>query len=191
MKKAERNKFISSLKAEGDENTFVKSAKGIIYPKYNVKNGIDGLAHIEHTTHLGTKVGLEECNNDIHNVILGCLLHDIGRGHEVNGQTHGDAGGPIAQKTLEEYFKQYDVDIEKIVYAIQKHDRGKVTTDRMIGSIWDADRLSLYRFNDREINRDLLSTDAAKYLLEYAKKYIQKNKNDYNFDFEKDEEYGK
>jgi len=187
MANKEREEFIASLKVKEDKSQYVKSAKGVIYPKYMAKNGIDGLAHIEHTTHIGTKVGLNECDNDIHNVILGCLLHDIGRGHEYIGKTHGDVGGPIAKEILEEYFKKYDVDIEKLVYAIQNHDKGKITKDRMIGSIWDADRLSLYRFKDRKINMELLSTDVAKELLDYAKSYIEENMKDYYLDFEKNE----
>lgn len=188
MGKREREQFISSVKYEGDKSTYVRSAKGVIYPKYKVKNGIDGLTHIEHTTHIGTKVGTEEAEEDVHNIILGCLLHDIGRGHEGKGQTHGDAGGLVAKNILEEYFKQYDIDIEKVVYAIENHDKGKVTKDKMVGSIWDADRLSLYRFENREINLELLSTDAAKSLLEYARNYIKNNMQDYYINFEEKEE---
>ena len=188
MANKEREEFIASLKVEEDKSPYVKSAKGVIYPKYKVKNGIDGLAHIEHTTHIGSKIAINECDNEIHNIILGCLLHDIGRGHELIGQTHGDAGGAIAKNILEEYFKRYDVDIDKLVYAIKNHDKGQVTTDRMIGSVWDADRLSLYRFKGREINMELLSTEAAKELLDYAKRYIEKNMSDYYLDFENDEE---
>lgn len=187
MASKEREEFIASLKVKEDKSPHVKSAKGVIYPKYKVKNGIDGLAHIDHTTHIGSQIAIKECDDEIHNIILGCLLHDIGRGHETIGQTHGDVGGPIAKNILEEYFKKYDVDIDKLVYAIKNHDKGRVTTDRMIGSIWDADRLSLYRFKGREINMDLLSTEAAKELLDYAKSYIEKNMSDYYLDFEKNE----
>ena len=184
----ERDEFIASLKVQEDKSSYVKSAKGVIYPKYKVKNGIDGLAHIEHTTHIGSKIAKNECDGKIHNIVLGCLLHDIGRGHENVGQTHGDAGGPIAKNILEEYFKKYDLDIDKLVYAIKNHDKGRVTSDRMIGSVWDADRLSLYRFKGREINMELLSTEAAKELLDYAKVYIEKNMSDYYLDFENDDE---
>lgn len=185
MSNKEREKFIASIKVEEDKSPYVKSAKGIIYPNYKVKKGIDGLAHIDHATHIGTKIGINECDNDTHNVILGCLLHDIGRGHEIRGQTHGDAGEPIAKEILQEYFKKYD--IEKLIYAIKEHDKGKVTKDRVIGSVWDANRLSLYRFQGREIYMDLLSTETAKELLDYAKKYIEMNMSDYYLDFTENE----
>ena len=188
MTNKERDEFIASLKVQEDKSPYVKSAKGVIYPKYKVKNGIDGLAHIEHTTHIGSKIAKNECDDEIHNIILGYLLHDIGRGHENVGQTHGDAGGSIAKNILEEYFKKYDLDIDKLVYAIKNHDKGRVTSDRMIGSVWDADRLSLYRFKGREINMELLSTETAKELLDYAKVYIEKNMSDYYLDFENDDE---
>ena len=181
----DKKKFIDSIKVNKDNSECVSVAKGVIYPKYTVKNGIDGLAHINHTTHIGTEIALNECEEEVYDVILGCLLHDIGRGSEIQGKTHGDAGGVIAKKILERYFKKYDIDMDKLIYAIQNHDKGKITTDKLIGSIWDADRLSLYRFPNREINMNLLSTEAAKELLDYAKRYINRNITDYNLDFEK------
>ena len=72
----------------------------------------------------------------------------------------------------------YDIDIEKVLYAIAHHYLGKVSKDKLIGSIWDADRLSLYRFKGREVDINRLSTEAAKELLEYFKKV-------YSFSYER------
>lgn len=189
MENTDRNKFISSLRVKVDEaQRFVRSNRGIIYPKYKVKNGIDGIAHIEHTTQIGIKIGENETSNvgELKSIVLGCLLHDIGRGREISGQTHGDAGEAIAKGVLKEYFIKHNIDIDKIAYAVKNHDKGKTTTDRTIGSIWDADRLSLYRFNGRDIRKDLLSTDSAQYLLDYAKRYIREHMDDYKLNFEED-----
>lgn len=185
----DRNEFISSLRVrqESDTQRFVRTSKGVIYPQYKVKNGIDGIAHIEHTTQIGIKIGENECTEDseLQSIILGCLLHDIGRGREILGQTHGDAGEKVAKQILKEYFIKHNIDIDKIAYAIRNHDKGKTITDRVIGSIWDADRLSLYRFAGKEVRTDLLSTDSAQYLLDYAKRYIKEHMDDYKIDFEK------
>lgn len=52
----ENKKLIKSVRKLKENSRFVKEAKKIIYPQYVVKNGIDGLAHIEHVTHIGIEV---------------------------------------------------------------------------------------------------------------------------------------
>lgn len=59
----------------------------------------------------------------------------------------------------------------------------------LIGGVWDADRLSLYRFKWREIDLNRLSTEAAKELLEYSKRYIAFRMKDYEINFEAGEEF--
>lgn len=180
-------KTIRAVKQLKENSCFVKKAKKIIFPQYIVKNGIDGLAHIEHTTHIGTEIAARECEDtdtDILGIALGCLLHDIGRGHELAGQRHGEAGILISKEILEKSFSGYDIDIDKVVYAIGHHDLGLVTKDKLIGGIWDADRLSLYRFQGRVIDLNRLSTEAAKELLDYSKRYIAARMKDYEIDYE-------
>lgn len=187
----ENKKVIKSIRKLKENSRFVKEAKKIIYPQYVVKNGIDGLAHIEHVTHLGMEIAERECSDndtDFLGITLGCLLHDIGRGNEKKGQKHGEAGVEISREILEQYFVNYNIDVEKVLYAISHHDLGQVSKDKLIGSIWDADRLSLYRFKGREIDLDRLSTEAAKELLEYSKRYIAMRMKDYEINFETGEE---
>lgn len=187
----ENKKLIKSVRKLKENSRFVKEAKRIIYPQYVVKNGIDGLAHIDHVTHIGMKIAERECGNtdtDLLGITLGCLLHDIGRGNEKKGQRHGEAGVKISREILEQSFSGYDIDIEKVLYAISHHDLGQVSKDKLIGGIWDADRLSLYRFKGREIDLNRLSTEAAKELLEYSKRYIAFRMKDYEIDFEIGEE---
>lgn len=183
----ENKKVIKSVRKLKENSRFVKEAKKIIYPQYVVKNGIDGLAHIEHVTHIGMEIAEKECGDtdtDLLGITLGCLLHDIGRENEEKGQRHGEAGVKISKEILEQSFSGYDIDIEKVLYAISHHDLGQVSKDKLIGGIWDADRLSLYRFKGREIDLNRLSTEAAKELLEYSKRYIAFRMKDYEIDFE-------
>ena len=183
----ENKKLIKSVRKLKENSRFVKEAKKIIYPQYVVKNGIDGLAHIEHVTHIGMEIAERECGDtdtDLLGITLGCLLHDIGRGNEEKGQRHVEAGVKISREILGQSFSGYDIDIEKVLYAISHHDLGQVSKDKLIGGIWDADRLSLYRFKGREIDLSRLSTEAAKELLEYSKRYIAFRMKDYEIDFE-------
>lgn len=187
----ENKKLIKRVRKLKENSRFVKGAKKIIYPQYVVKNGIDGLAHIEHVTHIGMKIAERECDDtdtDLLGIALGCLLHDIGRGNEEKGQRHGEAGVKISREILEQSFSGYDIDIEKVLYAISHHDLGKVSKDKLIGGIWDADRLSLYRFKGREIDLNRLSTEAARELLDYSKRYITFRMKDYEIDFDAGEE---
>ncbi len=186
----ERKKFLASIRVEKENHPTIKKSKGIIYPNYLVKNGIDGLTHIDHVTHLGIKIGEQTyTDEEILHIALGCLLHDVGRGRELPGQRHGAAGEPLVRSILKDRFFQYfDIDVDKIAYAVKHHDEGKVIRDRIIGGIWDADRLSLFRFPSKVIDLSLLSTNEAKELLSYAKKYIEDNMGEYNRDRESDDD---
>lgn len=73
-------KIIKSVKKLKENSHFIKEAKKIIYPKYTVKNGLDGLAHIEHVTHIGMKIADRECDEadtDLLGITLGCMLFEI------------------------------------------------------------------------------------------------------------------
>ena len=169
--------------SKGEKERFISNSQLLIYPKYKQKNGLDGLSHINHVLKIGEELS-KYYNNDIqYDIILGCLLHDIGRGYEVDNQTHGDAGKIIANKILNEYYDGSGFDFEKILYAIKNHDKGMITTDITIGTIWDADRLSLYRFKNRVVDTELLSTESAKKLLKFAEEYINNNASDYDIDY--------
>lgn len=51
--------------------------------------------------------------------------------------------------------------LEKLAYALEYHDHGKISADPTIGACWDADRLNLWRV-DRTPDPRLLSTEAAR-----------------------------
>ena len=174
---------ITLKKIEGKKSEFIHDSKLLIFPNYKQKNGIDGLAHINHVLSIGEELSKYYCTDFQYDIILGCLLHDIGRGYEINNQTHGGAGESISREILNMYYNSECFDFEKIIYAVKNHDKGLVTPDITIGSIWDADRLSLYRFKNRVINEKLLSTERAKDILDFAKEYIYDNIDDYNIDY--------
>ncbi|MBO5341195.1 MAG: HD domain-containing protein [Lachnospiraceae bacterium] len=145
-----------------------------IYDRYIVKTGIDGWKHILQTVHFGIMIAAGENIDVIDPVVIGCYLHDIGRGREKKGQSHGEAGYQYCLSHKEEifmYLKKYDISetvFEEIIEAVRIHDKGKITNHLISGCIWDADRLSLVRFNNKIVNPDLLSTNTAKKLIDYA-----------------------
>ena len=150
--------------------------KSIILPQYLVKTGLDGLAHILHVAHFGKLIAQKECPYFLDEVLLGCYLHDIGRGRFGVG-SHGDVGAEFAREILAMYFPNTSVDW--IVYSIKHHDKGKTTKDRTIGSVWDADRISLWRLGKvPDLKR--ISTNTGKLLIPYAKKYINEHRMEYN-----------
>lgn len=149
-----------------------------VYNRYCITDGIDGWSHILQTVHFGMMIA---CGEDVSLIIpatIGCFLHDIGRGREVNNQSHGEAGYNYCVKLKDElltHFKKYGLSQElfdTILEAIRNHDKGKISNNVLIGIIWDADRLSLLRFNNLTIDKNLLSTQTAKKLIDYAQQYI-------------------
>lgn len=156
------------------------SIEAMIFPHYKEKNGLDGLTHIKHVVHMGNKIAFKECPDSIEDVILGCYLHDLGRHYEVGNETHGDAGEALAKKILIENGLHKSINIETIIYAIKNHDKGHVSDDPIVGSIWDADRLTLYRFPDKVICLEKLSTKTAISLCNYAKEFITSKIDEYS-----------
>lgn len=164
---------------------YCQLADRFIYDMYSVTGGIDGWGHIKHTVRFGTMIAAGENPDLIFPVVLGCYLHDVGRGKEEPGERHGDAGYRFLKEqedTVMSYFKRFGLTHElynEIIMAIKDHDKGLVTSDVLTGSIWDADRLSLYRFKDKHIKIELLSTDSARRLLHYADSFTK----DFYLDF--------
>lgn len=150
-----------------------------MYNRYRVKEGIDGWSHIQQTVHFGMMIA---CGEDVSLMLpaaIGCFLHDIGRGREKNGQTHGVAGYDYCTECKDEMLYQFgkygimnDV-FDVILDAVKFHDKGMTTDILLKGIIWDADRLSLVRFKDKIIAKELLSTWTAKRLIDYAKQYVE------------------
>ena len=95
-------------------------------------------------------------------VRLFAILHDCKRTNEDHDPEHGiraaqfirelyaDGQLPITEKQL-----------EKLVYATEKHNDGTISDDPTIGACWDADRLDLPRVGVAP-DPALLSTKAAK-----------------------------
>ncbi len=76
-----------------------KKAKTLILKRLHKDNKKEFYCHVQFVL----KVGLElskKYNADAKIVELSCLLHDIGRGHEIGDEDHGESGARIAAELL-------------------------------------------------------------------------------------------
>lgn len=144
-----------------------------IYPRYREYTGPNGLSHVRRVVHFATLIASLECPADQEAVMVGAAFHDIGRvpccneaeARRLNAD-HGERGALIARPLLRLHFPL--VDIELLCYAIEKHNLGLVSDNPVVGAIWDADRLDLFRIKD-DVTTSRFSTAAATLLLSYAR----------------------
>jgi putative nucleotidyltransferase with HDIG domain len=148
----------------------------LIYPAYKVQTGINGVEHVRRAVHFAGLLAQVECPGQVEVVVLGASLHDVGRlpGRTHQEETllnldHGERGAEIAARILERHFPEHDPAI--ICEAVALHARGLVSSNPIIGSIWDGDRLDLFRLK-ADVRTDLFSTQTATVLLPYAKNLV-------------------
>lgn len=160
--------------------------KEVILPQYQIQTGVDGAIHAKHTALFGFMLAHVECPEKIDDVVLGCLLHDIGRvpvpdsaseeDYRTANREHGRAGVPISSNILEGNFPSADK--SRILYAVENHNRGLTSQDPVVGCIWDADRLGLFRV-EKMPSEKLLSTKTGVLLIDYALSFIKAHKKEY------------
>ncbi len=96
---------------------------------------------------------------------LFALLHDSKRQDENDDPKHGHRAAAYVKKLYHCGDLPIDTNqLEKLVFACNYHNDGKISDDPTIGSCWDADRIDLPRVN---ITPDpkFLSTEAGKNLM--------------------------
>lgn len=76
-------------------------------------------------------------------VFLFSIFHDASRVDDWCDPWHGWRAARRAREMLDG--KITAKQLEKLAYALEYHDHGKVSTDPTIGACWDADRLNLWR----------------------------------------------
>ena len=99
---------------------------------------------------------------DVESAMVMGLLHDCGRMDDGGGNAHALESARLARPLLRELFP--NLDAELICMAIATHADGLTTDDPLVGSLWDADRLTLTRLG-RSVREGLLSTAAARRIL--------------------------
>lgn len=84
-----------------------------------------------------------EANQEI--VSLFSYLHDCQRVNEYTDAEHGFRAAEYAHSIRSEFINLNDADFEKLYYAIEWHNHGRLSEDDTISTCWDADRLDLDR----------------------------------------------
>ena len=123
------------------------------------KNDLHGSAHAKATAAFGAILSQRECPDFFKEIMIGCFFHDIGRTSDYEGRIHAIKSAAVANKIIRGNWN--NLNYEKIIYAIKYHADGRVSTDKIIGCIWDADRLGTIRMH-RAIDLSLISTSTAK-----------------------------
>ena len=134
-----------------------------IHMKANVIHGIN---HVLRALIYAKIMASKICPQNMNDILLGVILHDIGRRNDGVDQGHPLRGAILAKRLLKDNWP--NADKERILYAIEHHHKGLVTSDPVVGIIWDADRLDLGRVG-LKIDTRRLSTIAATKLVKLAR----------------------
>ena len=122
---------------------------------------LHGLSHLREVALLAGRIAAES-GVDVETAVVMGFLHDCGRTNDGGGNGHAIDSAKLARPLLKQLFPHLDAD--RACRAIAGHADGSTTDDLLVGSLWDADRLTLERLG-RTVREDLLSTPAAKRML--------------------------
>lgn len=84
-----------------NENEVFASFKDIVIARLLAEKEKEYRCHVRFVRDIGMRLA-REYGADAHLIEIACLLHDIGRDHEISGEDHGDAGAKISEPMLAE-----------------------------------------------------------------------------------------
>lgn len=113
--------------------------------KYARKEMRDEIAHdfkhVDRVRNWALKIAEAEGYENIEQVEIAALLHDIGRASTKSGQNHGVVGAAIARKFLEKH-KMFDItEREEIILAIASHSGPGQGREELTAILKDADMM--------------------------------------------------
>ena len=135
----------------------------ITLPMYSLgESSVHGLSHWEKVEHNALELAQNTPGADAKVCRLFALIHDCKRVNEDSDPQHGPSAAKFA-KTLwrDGVISLLRSQLDKLMYACEKHDNGLVSNDPTIGCCWDADRLDLMRVGIHP-DPELLSTAYGK-----------------------------
>lgn len=95
------------------------------------------------------------------------VLHDSRRTNDGDDPLHGEAAADLAGELNGVAYRLGARRLSLLQAACAGHAHEETSSDRTIGTCWDADRLQLWRVHTRP-DPKLLSTDAARSLIDWA-----------------------
>ena len=96
-------------------------------------------------------------------VSLFAWLHDACRENDFDDPKHGWRATLLAQELNGVVYELDDIQLGKLLWALELHDKGGTDEDITVGTCWDADRLDLPRVGILP-DPKLMSTDVGKSL---------------------------
>jgi uncharacterized protein len=114
-----------------------------------------GLPHLREVAIIAAYIA-DKLKINVEAAVVAGWLHDCERKDDGKGEGHAHYSAMTAKTLIEKHFPHLDSD--EICLAIWLHTDGLVTDDPLMGTLWDADRLTLGRFGHR-IDGELISTE--------------------------------
>lgn len=142
-------------------NYDLKEIRRVVRDRYILDaEGIHGLSHWQRVQENGLKLAAQNgANRDV--VLLFALLHDCCRLTDGRDTAHGPRAADFVRSLIDRQIQGGQQELEQLLVAIRDHTRVIHTTDLVIGSCWDADRLDIGRIGIKP-DKKYFNTQAAK-----------------------------
>ena len=122
--------------------------------------GYHGLSHTIQVAMFALDIA-QHINQDPLPAILAAALHDCARTNDAWCENHGPDAVPVGKKFLAQHYPDLpQTDVEKILYAVEKHTTGRNATDGVSACLWDGDRIRLSW--ERGYKADFFSTERGR-----------------------------
>jgi uncharacterized protein len=139
----------------------------------NARSAYHGEPHWCQVAVMGQRLLRAGTPADAPTVFAFSLLHDCQRRAEGSDPKHGERAAALALALVADGLLVFDDEhLDLLCDALERHDRGQVSTDPTTGACWDADRLTLARLGIQP-DPALLSTDAGRELATSAAQMLQ------------------
>ena len=108
-------------------------------------------------------------------VLLAAALHDCARTNDAWCVNHGPDAVPVGKEFLAQYYPNLSqIDVKKILYAVENHTIGRNATEGISACLWDGDRIRLSW--ERGYKPDCFSTERGRQIasltINEQRKYI-------------------
>lgn len=102
--------------------------------------------HISFVVKLSSVLAKKYCPESVETVKIAALLHDVGRGREIEGESHAQAGSRLARIWLHRKLEQAQIDI--ITRCIEFHNSPRPNATVEENVVTTADALSKVVFHE-------------------------------------------
>lgn len=108
------------------------------------EDSIHGPRHWKRVLENGRTLGVR-LRSDIELISVFAILHDCCRENEWTDPQHGHRAATVALDLHGKLFQFEETRLERLIYAIEWHNHGRISQDIDISCCWAADRIELRR----------------------------------------------